>query len=169
MSKKLFIVILIVIGLVVATVTYLGFSRSASRGETAVQLREGEQPTTVTPETPAQPGAAPAVDTSMPTGTGYKTYSAEAVAQADGTKILFFHASWCSQCQLLDKDIKASKIPDGVSIFKVDYDTNQELRKQYGVTIQTTLVKLDASGKELKKFIAYDEPTLAAVVRQLAD
>lgn len=97
----------------------------------------------------------------------YTDYSAAKVNQTGGTKILFFHASWCPQCRELDKSIKAGAIPANVTIFKVDYDTNQVLRQKYGVTVQTTLVKIDDSGAMIKKYVAYDMPTLQALIENL--
>jgi thiol-disulfide isomerase/thioredoxin len=105
-------------------------------------------------------------DTQSSAGT-YTAYSAEAVANTDGTKVLFFHAPWCPQCRALEASINDSDIPSGVTIFKVDYDTNQELRQKYGVTIQTTLVTVDDQGNLVKKYVAYDEPNFAAVKENL--
>lgn len=97
----------------------------------------------------------------------YADYSADALARADGKRIVFFHASWCIQCRQLESSIKAGTIPEGVTIFKVDYDANQKLRQQYGVTLQTTLVLLDENGNVAKKYVAYDQPTLDAIVKNL--
>lgn len=97
----------------------------------------------------------------------YVDYSSSIITSTAGTKILFFHAPWCPQCRALETSIKSSQIPEGVTIIKVDYDTNQPLRKKYGVTIQTTLVRVDESGNLVKKYVAYDEPTLAAVKTNL--
>lgn len=97
----------------------------------------------------------------------YTDYSASKVAATKGTKVLFFHASWCPQCRALDKSIKEGRIPSDATIFKVDYDTNQVLRQQYGVTIQTTLVKIDDTGKLLAKYVAYDHPTLQALIENI--
>jgi thiol-disulfide isomerase/thioredoxin len=97
----------------------------------------------------------------------YVNYSADTVANTKGQRILFFHAPWCPQCRQLDASIRAGTIPPEVTIFKVDYDTNQKLRQQYGVTIQTTLVLLDDTGSEAKKYVAYDQPSLDAIVKNL--
>lgn len=97
----------------------------------------------------------------------YTNYTAAKVNETQGTKILFFHASWCPQCRALDKSITEGQIPAGVTIFKVDYDTNQVLRQQYGVTIQTTLVKIDDNGKLVAKYVAYEHPTLQALIDNL--
>ena len=89
----------------------------------------------------------------------YVEYSPELVAETPGDKLLFFHADWCSQCVSLEGDIEASGVPDGVTIFKVDYDSNQDLRQKYGVTIQTTMVKVDDNGDEIDSYVAYEDPT----------
>ena len=97
----------------------------------------------------------------------YEPYSQQAIASATGTKVLFFHAPWCRQCQMIEADIKSMGVPDGVSIFKVDYDTNNELRKMYGVTLQTTFVKVNASGDLVQKFVAYEDPTFKSVIANI--
>jgi thiol-disulfide isomerase/thioredoxin len=93
----------------------------------------------------------------------YLDYSPELVASTPGDKLLFFHASWCSQCVALEEDIEASGVPDGVTVFKVDYDSNQDLRQKYGVTIQTTMVKVDDDGEKIESYVAYEDPTFDSV------
>lgn len=97
----------------------------------------------------------------------YIDYRAGVIKATGGTKILFFHAPWCSQCRKLEQSIQAGTIPDGVTILKVDYDSNQALRKTYGVTIQTTLVRVNDAGELEKRYVAYDEPSLAALTKNL--
>ncbi|MAP64727.1 MAG: thiol reductase thioredoxin [Microbacterium sp.] len=63
----------------------------------------------------------------------YVEYSENALAAAEGTRVLFFHATWCLQCRALDEDIVAEGVPDGVTVLKVDYDTHQDLRQKYDV------------------------------------
>jgi thiol-disulfide isomerase/thioredoxin len=93
----------------------------------------------------------------------YVDYSPELVSSTPGEKLLFFHAPWCPQCQELDADIEESGVPDGVTVFKVDYDSNQDLREKYGVTIQTTVVKVDDQGEAVESYVAYEEPTFENV------
>jgi thiol-disulfide isomerase/thioredoxin len=94
----------------------------------------------------------------------YVEYSDSAIADAQGTRLLFFHAPWCPQCRSIDSDIIADGVPNDVTIIKVDYDTHQDLRQLYGVTLQTTFVEVDASGNALQSFVAYDTPSLQAVI-----
>jgi thiol-disulfide isomerase/thioredoxin len=97
----------------------------------------------------------------------YADYSQDATTKTDTTKLLFFHASWCPQCRSIEQSIKKDGLPSGVTVFKVDYDTNQELRQKYGVTIQTTFVKIDSNGNKLAAYVAYEEPTFSSVQREL--
>lgn len=89
------------------------------------------------------------------------TYNANKAKYADSTKVYFFHAPWCPVCKGIDEQVSAdtSKIPDGVTLIKTDYDSNTELRQKYGVTYQYTFVQVDSSGNEVKQWSAtnYDE------------
>ena len=126
-------------------------------------------------DSPASTGGSPSSEYSAVTdesaapvndgGGAYVDYSPSAIADADGRVLLFFHATWCPQCVSADGDIKASGVPSGITIVKVDYDTNQDLRAKYGVTQQTTFVEVDSSGEKVNdNFVAYAEPTLNAVL-----
>lgn len=97
----------------------------------------------------------------------YIDYSDGTLASTQGRRILFFYASWCPQCRALEKSIQDTGVPSGMTIFKVNYDTQTALRQQYGITLQTTIVEIDASGALLKKHVAYDDPSLPAVLKAL--
>lgn len=90
------------------------------------------------------------------TGIGsYETYSAEKIAIAEtGDVVLLFHASWCPSCRGLNSDIETNRsaIPAGVTILKIDYDKETELKKKYDVTTQHTLVQVDKDGNLIKKW-----------------
>ena len=108
------------------------------------------------------------VDTMMGHAGSYVPYSADKIAlAAKGPVILFFHASWCPTCIGLDKDIKAhlNDIPEHVTILDVDYDNSQALKVKYGVTIQHTLVQVDASGNLIRTW--HGSPTLADLLTQV--
>lgn len=102
-------------------------------------------------------------------GGTYLNYSPEILESSSGTKLLFFHASWCAQCRKLEDSIMTTQLPDNVTVIKVDYDRHQDLRQKYGVTLQTTIVKLDDRGNLVEKYVAYNEPTFAAVSRHLLE
>lgn len=82
----------------------------------------------------------------------YVEYSADEVAATSGNKVLFFHATWCPNCKASDEAFNSEATPNGLSIFKVDYDTNTDLRKKYGVITQTTFVQIDDNGTMVKRW-----------------
>lgn len=163
MKKPLIITIAVVIILIGAAVWYVMTAPKASTpaANNTTSSTSGQD------DSPGSPAVAPEEPSTSP-GT-YTEYSSDKVAAATGTRVLFFHAPWCPQCRALDESINQAQLPDGLTIFKVDYDSNQALRQQYGVTIQTTLVRLDSEGNLLEKYVAYDEPTFASVKTNLLD
>lgn len=155
------LIVLVVIGIVLtAGIVYVVASRmqkTDNNGQTTPEVTKVSEEGVTAPEQPAvttTPGS-------------YKTYSESDVATTKGTKVLFFHAQWCPQCRQLDAEITAGPLPDNVTIFKVNYDTSQALRQKYGVTLQTTFVKIDDAGNLVQKYVAYDEPTLVALVKNI--
>ncbi|QKJ21011.1 thioredoxin family protein [Microbacterium hominis] len=122
-----------------------------------------ESPAAEATPTPEADAPAPGATTAG----SYVDYSESALASAEGTRVLFFHAPWCPQCRALESDIDAVGVPDGVTILKVDYDTSTELRQRYDVRLQTTVVALDDSGAATASFVAYDDPTLDAALTGL--
>ena len=71
-------------------------------------------------------------------------------------KVYFFHASWCPICQGIDKELQnnPTKVPNGVTIIKTDFDKSTELRQKYGVTTQYTFVQVDANDAQVAKWTA---------------
>jgi thiol-disulfide isomerase/thioredoxin len=142
--------------LVIGGVGFLMLTRKDSPQTTQTNMQTQQQNTSSAPSAP-----------SSQTSGRYVDYSSDVIASTKGTKILFFHAPWCPQCRALEADIKSSGVPAGVTIIKVDYDSNQALRQKYGVTIQTSLVKVDDQGQLVKKYVAYNEPSVKAVKENL--
>jgi thiol-disulfide isomerase/thioredoxin len=93
----------------------------------------------------------------------YIEYEEGIIEKTPGTKLLFFHAPWCPQCRALESDIKAQDLPKDLTIIKVDYDSSQELKERYGVTMQTTIVRVDDEGNLVDKYVAYDYPNFQSV------
>jgi len=76
------------------------------------------------------------------------TYSSEQVQQSLAQQkrvVLFFQASWCSTCYLIEKDFqaRASEIPADVVIYRVNIDTSKDLKAKYQVVAQDELVQID--------------------------
>lgn len=107
--------------------------------------------------------------TAQTQGTGtYTDYDEAKLASTDGKKVLFFHAPWCWQCRSIEAGITTpGSIPSDVTIFKVDYDSNQALRKKYDVRLQTTFIVLDDQNESEKKYVAYEDPYFDSVKRAL--
>lgn len=85
----------------------------------------------------------------------YVVYSQTAFDAASGKKrVLFFHAPWCPTCRPADAAFQknSAQIPEGVVLFKTDYDTSTDLKKKYNVTYQHTFVQVDASGNAVTKW-----------------
>lgn len=81
----------------------------------------------------------------------YKDYN----GSIEKESVLFFHASWCPSCVAADKGFSAeSELAINADIIKVDYDSESELKKKYGVTSQHTFVLVDADGNMIKKMVS---------------
>jgi len=85
----------------------------------------------------------------------YLDYDASAVANSEAENIvLVFTATWCPSCRALDANISKNlnNIPADTEIYKVDYDTQTELKKKYGITMQHTMVVIDKEGNMINKW-----------------
>ena len=58
----------------------------------------------------------------------------------------------------------AEGAPEGLTVFKVDYDSRSDLRQKYGVTLQTTVVFVDDAGAPISSTVLYDDPSIASLV-----
>jgi thiol-disulfide isomerase/thioredoxin len=98
----------------------------------------------------------------------YEEFAPEKLMRAEtGDVVLFFNASWCPSCRGLNADIESNlnSIPPVVSILKVDYDKEIELKKKYGITYQHTLVQVDKDGNLIKKWSG--SPSLARLLAEI--
>lgn len=97
----------------------------------------------------------------------YEQYSQQELAsEGYDTSILFFHAPWCIECRGFEMAIKDSTIPAGTQILKVDYDSSTDLRKQYGVTIQSTFVRVNSDGAKQSTWVGYGkDKTVDAIIK----
>lgn len=99
--------------------------------------------------------------------TRYVDYSQDSFTKATTSKgkaVLFFAAlKWCPSCQAADKDFKAnfSKVPQDVTILKVDYDTAKDMKQKYAITMQDTFVQVDSNGKEITRWNSGGQGTSA--------
>lgn len=161
MNKKVLVIILAIILVIGGGVAYLLTSDSQQ-----AEMQDMRAEKTVSGEVVDLPADASAAQSAQAPG-AYVDYNATVIANTSGTKVLFFHAPWCPQCRALEADVKKQGVPSGVTVIKVDYDTSQALRQKYGVTLQTTLVRIDDQGNSVKKLVAYDNPSLESVKQVL--
>ncbi len=156
MNKKLLYVVIGIALLIAAALTYVLVR--PNQGEVVNKITASESADEVSDTKATSSNTSPGV---------YREYAEDAIATTAGTKLLFFHAPWCPQCRSLEESIEKDGVPSGVTVFKVDYDSNQKLRQQYGVTIQTSFVKVDDAGNKIASYVAYEEPVFSSVEREL--
>lgn len=96
----------------------------------------------------------------------YVDYSADGIkSEGYDVTILFFHAPWCPECRAFDMEIKQGTVPQGIQILKIDYDSSQDLRQKYGITIQSSFVRVDKDGSEQKSWTGYGkEKSVDAII-----
>lgn len=166
MNKKVVIGIVIVVLIGIAGFTYasMGKSEKAMMDEKDTMMKDNA----MTPgEDAGMMDEGMEKSESMMKGS-YEAYAPEKIARAEmGDVVLFFHASWCPSCRGLNADIEKNleAIPSGVSILKVDYDKETELKKKYAVTYQHTMVQVDKDGNLIKKWSG--SPTLSGLVSEI--
>src|SRR3989344_108210 len=90
----------------------------------------------------------------------YIEYSEENLANAlqNERVVLYFWAPWCSTCSVLDDELmeRSSELHDDVTIIKVNFDTQKDLKQKYFVTTQHALVQIDRNGNEIDKWVGVD-------------
>ncbi|MBT4119363.1 MAG: hypothetical protein HOG89_00040 [Candidatus Peribacter sp.] len=107
----------------------------------------------------------PSINTVIPLSSVEYTDYKEGVVGNGRSSVLFFHAAWCPYCIKNDERITEFFADPGplfpvYSVYKVDYDTNKDLRSQFGVTMQDTFILMDDDGTELQKLTSPDENDL---------
>ena len=84
----------------------------------------------------------------------YRDYNGQDLSNLGAQTVLFFAQASCGTCQKTDTDLKSqAELPEGVSVLKIDFDTETALNKKYGVTTKHTFVLVDANGNEIAKEI----------------
>lgn len=159
MSKKigLIIVVILVIGLVVFVAS--SYSRSTNNSTAETQDATTQEVAPVSSSDNLSQEQLPTNQSSSSTNSKgeyitYEEFSNNKDKYGNSTVVYFFNAKWCPTCQALTKNITAniSDIPDNFVIVSIDYDKYTDLKKQYGVTIQHTLVQVDSAGNTIKKW-----------------
>lgn len=142
----------------------------SSQGSSTDERAAASSPSASSSESPApeQTAAAaeatPSATPAAPVEGAYIDYADGIVEATAGAKVLFFHAPWCPQCRKLDEQLRAEGAPDGLTVFKVDYDSRSDLRQRYGVTLQTTVVFVDDAGAPISSTVLYEDPSIASLI-----
>ncbi|MEZ5114793.1 MAG: thioredoxin family protein [Candidatus Nanopelagicales bacterium] len=178
--------------LAATTVLSLGLAACASGGTSDAGSASPSTPATSAPASsaaatseppapsPSPPGSSSAAATSKPPAETSQpapaagayidlaAYEAGKQMYDAGTVVLFFNATWCPTCQEATGNFEADPggFGPGVTVVSVDYDSNTDLRKKYGITYQHTFVQVDADGNELATWSGSSTP--AEVAEQLA-
>lgn len=152
----------IVTGAVIALLL-VGCAPDASPSPSPSSSIEATEPAPSESESVA-PAVEPTAEDDAPIAGVYVDYEDGAIEATPGTKVLFFHATWCPQCRALDEQLRNEGAPDGMTVFKVDYDDRVDLRQQYGVTLQTTVVYVDDDGEKLSSAVLYDAPSIESLL-----
>ncbi len=141
--------------LAIAAATALGLSACGSTSADPAATSAPSAVASATSTTPADAGSTAGASAGASAPGAYLTqaeYQAQRSAR-EGTKVVyFFHADWCPSCRATDAAVSADGLPDGLTLVKVDYDTEIDLRKEYGITQQHTFVQVDPEGHELAKW-----------------
>jgi thiol-disulfide isomerase/thioredoxin len=81
-------------------------------------------------------------------------FQASQETYSESKVVLFFTATWCSTCKKARSNLESdlSAIPSDLTIVLVDFDSETDLKRQYGITVQHTFVQIDTDGSELAKW-----------------
>lgn len=99
----------------------------------------------------------------------YMSYTKENFEAAKGQKrVLYFSAKWCGKCKKADADFEANaaELPDGVIVFRTDFDKEKDLKKKYGIPMQHTFVLVDEKGEVVSKWSGGASKELIAKVNK---
>lgn len=131
----------------------MGCGASGTAPDAATVSAPGSDGTSApAPVAPTEPG--PAGSDAPGAYVTLAEYERDPSLYAGDDVVLFFTAPWCSSCRQTRKSIEADLdgIPSGLVIVTVDYDSEDELKRAHGVTVQHTFVQIDQDGATVKKW-----------------
>jgi len=140
----------------IATAVVLTLSAGACASSTSPDTTVSAEPVDESADQPVEESET--ITDATPTGGGayisLADYQASKASYAESKVVLFFNATWCSTCKKARSNLEAdlSAIPADLAIVLVDFDSETDLKRQYGITVQHTFVQIDADGNELAKW-----------------
>lgn len=113
-------------------------------------------------------GAAPAwAATEIP----YTAAAFQAAQTANEPIVVWVHATWCPTCAkqapILSK-LEAEPAYKNLKIFKVDFDSQKDVVRGFGVQMQSTLIAFHGAKEEARSTGQTDEAAIRAVVAKSA-
>jgi thiol-disulfide isomerase/thioredoxin len=97
----------------------------------------------------------------------YEPYAPAAADAQTKPYVLFFHAEWCPYCQKNDsylEDFYGEGRAGAYTVYKLNYDTANDMRSAYNVTTQDTFILLDADGNEIERVSFPSQVQLEALI-----
>lgn len=67
-------------------------------------------------------------------------------------KLVYISATWCGPCKMF-APVMAKVAESGIPVEKLDADQNQSAVAEYGVRSIPTVIKVDASGNAVDRFV----------------
>lgn len=101
-----------------------------------------------------------------------KDYTREAFSAAQAqnkTVVLWFHASWCPTCARQAKsftNLQSDKALDGVTVFKADYDSTEELQREVKVSRQSSMIVYKGAKEIDRQTATTKEGDIAELIKQ---
>lgn len=85
----------------------------------------------------------------------YSTSAFQAARVAKTPVFLFFYATWCGHCQVQEPKYESllSEAAGKIQGFRVNVDTEKELKQAYRVPFQTTALFFDKDGVEVGRLV----------------
>lgn len=147
---KRFIPLIVIVG--VAAFLFALFSKSQQAAPTTEEVAaEPTPPPAVQQPTPPQVIDFPEEGVTSESGVAYKPFSPDVIGNGEFS-LLFFYAAWCATCQ--GKDVILQNLYNEeddlvINTYKVDFDTELDLRQKYGVVKQDAFVLIDGNGDKV--------------------
>ncbi len=116
---------------------------------------------------PADPAGFYSTQRMQPRVMPFTTAEAAQGLAAQGPVVYFFAATWCPSCQAAYEDLGRNfrRLPEGVTLVLVNYDTAQALKGRYGIVTQHTFVQINAQGDKVTAWVG--SPTVADIAKRV--
>lgn len=139
-------------------------SSSSSSSESSSRLEVSSAANSVMIQSSSMSSLSPT--TGKKTGGVYTAYYDGVVGNGQ-TSVLFFYAAWCPYCRTHDTALNAWYNGDpnpAISTYKIDFDTAEALKAQFGVVQQDTFVVIDGQGNVVQTLSFPSDAAIEALI-----